>query len=417
MFVAHANRWLTARRGLAVAVAALTIGIQVPSADAAKRKKLSKPAQPMTLVVDLARQRVTGYAGAERIWSSRISSGKRGHRTPTGVFSIIQKRSRHFSNIYNNAPMPHMQRITWSGIAFHGGPIPGYPASHGCIRLPYGQARRLFRLTRMQTRAIVTYSSPRPTLISHANLWNKLPVGSDPEPSDPSDPPVERVPETAPGADDAPVATTGRTVERQTARLLNSVVGGGAAGQPVTNIAARIDGAAVGDDGRDAGDSASREVAVVGPPTTQKEARRRLEAALAGHRSRVTVAESRVRLAKAIVKAHGTKLLTLNKRRRQTIRALAKAKRLARRSERSAKRVKAAMTRLLKANVKIDPETDTFADLAVREAALEERLDRSEADLRISNAEVAELTGTLGRIDDEREIMKPKLASARLEFR
>src|SRR5262249_22850877 len=82
------------------------------------------------------------------LWILRapVSSGQKGRETPAGIFSVIQKEAEHYSNLYDDAYMPHMQRITWSGIALHGGPLPGYPASHGCIRLPYDFAARLFDL-------------------------------------------------------------------------------------------------------------------------------------------------------------------------------------------------------------------------------------------------------------------------------
>lgn len=133
--------------------------------------------KPITVVVDLAAQRATAYRGAEAVFSSPISSGRRGHRTPKGVFGIIQKRPRHYSNLYNGAPMPYMQRLTWSGIALHAGHIPGYPASHGCIRLPHSKARQLFSMTSMNHRVIVTDGSPKPSVISHPLLWDRLPPG------------------------------------------------------------------------------------------------------------------------------------------------------------------------------------------------------------------------------------------------
>ena len=90
------------------------------------------------------------------LWdTSPVSTGKRGHDTPTGVFPILQKRVFHRSNIYANAPMPHMQRLTWDGIALHAGHVPGYPASHGCIRMPAGFAKALFKQTSHETTAVV----------------------------------------------------------------------------------------------------------------------------------------------------------------------------------------------------------------------------------------------------------------------
>ncbi len=104
------------------------------------------------------------------VLQTRISSGQPGHSTPAGVFSVIQKNRHHESNIYSGAPMPFMQRITWSGIALHAGVVPNYPASHGCIRLPYGMAQRLFGMTRMGMRVVVAPADTQAHWIEHASL-------------------------------------------------------------------------------------------------------------------------------------------------------------------------------------------------------------------------------------------------------
>ncbi|WP_294130388.1 L,D-transpeptidase family protein [Sphingobium sp.] len=111
---------------------------------------------PLYLIVSIARQRVHVYRGDRLIGAASVSTGTKGHRTPTGSFPILQKRQWHRSNLYSNAPMPFMQRLTWDGIALHAGHNPGYPASHGCIRLPYAFARQLFALTRIGTLTEVT---------------------------------------------------------------------------------------------------------------------------------------------------------------------------------------------------------------------------------------------------------------------
>jgi len=102
---------------------------------------------PLLLVVSLDEQRAYVYRNGVLAGVSTVSTGKKGHETPTGVFTILQKNKDHYSNIYDNAPMPYMQRLTWDGIALHAGGLPGYPASHGCIRLPSEFARRLFEVT------------------------------------------------------------------------------------------------------------------------------------------------------------------------------------------------------------------------------------------------------------------------------
>lgn len=102
------------------------------------------PAGPVVAVVNLHTQHVQVYRNGVAIGYSSASTGKPGHGTPVGLFSVLEKQRHHRSSIYNNAPMPWMVRLTWGGIAFHGGPLPGYPASHGCIRLPMDFAPRLF---------------------------------------------------------------------------------------------------------------------------------------------------------------------------------------------------------------------------------------------------------------------------------
>lgn len=106
-------------------------------------------ASPISLAIDLANQRAFAFQGRALVGIAAISSGRRGHGTPTGTFPILEKARFHRSNIYSNAPMPFMQRLTWGGVALHAGIDPGRPASHGCIRLPYGFARILFRATRV----------------------------------------------------------------------------------------------------------------------------------------------------------------------------------------------------------------------------------------------------------------------------
>ena len=96
-----------------------------------------------------------------------VSSGQRGRETPAGIFSVIQKNAEHYSNLYDDAYMPHMQRITWSGIALHGGVLPGYPASHGCVRMPFDFAERLFDATRLGMRVIVAPGDAAPVDIVH----------------------------------------------------------------------------------------------------------------------------------------------------------------------------------------------------------------------------------------------------------
>jgi lipoprotein-anchoring transpeptidase ErfK/SrfK len=113
-------------------------------------------AQPVTVVVSLPMQRAYVYRGDTMIAAATVSTGKDGKDTPTGIFPILQKREMHRSNLYNAAPMPFMQRLTWDGVALHAGNNPGFPDSHGCIRLPAAFARKLFSITSVGTNVIVT---------------------------------------------------------------------------------------------------------------------------------------------------------------------------------------------------------------------------------------------------------------------
>ena len=113
------------------------------------------PPGPLQIVISIRKQQLTLYAGGQAVAQSQVSTGVPGHPTPQGVFSIIQKQIYHESNLYSSAPMPYMQRITWSGVAMHQGVVPGRPASHGCIRLPAEFAKRLWSITRVGTRVII----------------------------------------------------------------------------------------------------------------------------------------------------------------------------------------------------------------------------------------------------------------------
>jgi hypothetical protein len=114
------------------------------------------PAGPVVVIVSLPEQRMYVYRNGVRIGLSTVSTGTKGHTTPTGMFTILQKKVRHESSIYEGARMPHMQRLTWTGIAMHAGHLPGYPASHGCVRLPVDFAEKLYSVTRSGTSVIIT---------------------------------------------------------------------------------------------------------------------------------------------------------------------------------------------------------------------------------------------------------------------
>jgi hypothetical protein len=120
------------------------------------------PNGPVLVYVDLDRQRATVYRNGVRIAVTTISSGKPGHETPTGVFTILQKNKHHRSSTYNNAPMPNMQRLTWKGVALHAGNLPGFPASHGCVRLPMEFSEILFKTTTMGGTVVIAANRSSP---------------------------------------------------------------------------------------------------------------------------------------------------------------------------------------------------------------------------------------------------------------
>lgn len=133
------------------------------------------PIAPRTILVSIRKQRLRLLDGDREVASTRVSSGQPGFDTPTGVFSILEKKVYHESNIYDGAPMPHMQRITWSGIAMHAGVVPGYRASHGCVRLPASFAKALFQQTDVGGRVIITQDEVSPVRFDHPNLFKPLP--------------------------------------------------------------------------------------------------------------------------------------------------------------------------------------------------------------------------------------------------
>ena len=140
----------------------------------------ARPAgEPIMTIVSLSNQRVTIYDADGWILRAPVSSGQTGYETPSGIYSVIQKEEEHHSNLYDDASMPFMQRITWSGIALHAGPLPGYPASHGCVRMPYEFAQRLFDMTKIGMRVIVARNDVRPVEIDHPVLFKPKLVRAD----------------------------------------------------------------------------------------------------------------------------------------------------------------------------------------------------------------------------------------------
>jgi|SRR6185437_1002587 len=133
------------------------------------------PEGPMMLIVNLKTQRATLYRNGIPVGATTVSTGRSGHATPTGIFTILEKRVVHHSSKYDNAPMPYMERLTWAGVALHAGNLPGYPASHGCIRMPAGFAKLLYGLTGLGMTVVISDApatprvAPTPWLLSSDN--------------------------------------------------------------------------------------------------------------------------------------------------------------------------------------------------------------------------------------------------------
>jgi lipoprotein-anchoring transpeptidase ErfK/SrfK len=139
-------------------------------------KEAVKPQGPLIIAISIERQNLKVYDANGFFAETPVSTGMRGHSTPMGVFSVIQKHKFHRSNIYSGAPMPYMQRITWSGVAMHAGVLPGYPASHGCIRMPMAFAVKMWGWTRMGARVVVTPGEMTPSSFSHPLLTAQHPA-------------------------------------------------------------------------------------------------------------------------------------------------------------------------------------------------------------------------------------------------
>lgn len=245
------------------------------------------PQGPMLVVVNIATQKLVAYRNGVPIGVSTVSTGKPGHRTPLGVFTVLQKAVHHRSSKYSNAPMPYMQRLTWSGIAMHGGKLPGFPASHGCVRLPHDFAPLLFGETSLGMTVVIVNQpavlrlAPTPqTVAAGYRRGPQLPTTWRPELS-PSGP-VSIVVSAADrrmvvlrnGVEigSAPVQFEGE-VDRVQAYVLQSVVGGQYNWRTVQLPgvrAATADGAADNNGGRFQGTDLFRQAlaSVVGPGTT-----------------------------------------------------------------------------------------------------------------------------------------------------
>ena len=177
---------------LALAGAGLSLSVPAAAQDLAARTLApgsytwasDAPSQgAVRVVVSIPRQLAYVYRGEQLIGLSTVSTGKEGHETPVGSFTILQKRETYFSNIYDSAPMPWMQRLTWDGIALHAGQIPGRPASHGCVRLPAAFAKQLFALTSLGATVTITdedpAAAPAPTAPPPEDLLPEVTASND----------------------------------------------------------------------------------------------------------------------------------------------------------------------------------------------------------------------------------------------
>lgn len=160
-------------------------------------RETRKPQGPLIVAISIENQSLKVYDANGFFAESPVSTGMRGHATPMGVFSVIQKHKWHRSNIYSSAPMPYMQRLTWSGIALHAGVVPGYPASHGCIRMPTGFATQMWGWTRMGARVVITPGEIAPTSFSHPLLMTQKPTPAPVASSEPAKPQIAPPPANA----------------------------------------------------------------------------------------------------------------------------------------------------------------------------------------------------------------------------
>src|SRR3954453_1397588 len=169
-------RWPPAIVTLAVmaALTALSLDAEAAQARPATPKEETAPrhaGEPILAIVSIKSQQVTFYDADGWILRAPVSTGTTGRETPAGGFAVVERKEDTRSNMYDNAHMPHMQRITWNGVALHGGPLPGFAASHGCVRMPYGFAEKLFEKTRIGMRVIVAPNDAAPVEFSHPALF------------------------------------------------------------------------------------------------------------------------------------------------------------------------------------------------------------------------------------------------------
>lgn len=167
-------------RPAAAVFATMAALASLTSAVAAKQERPARPtettaqretSEPIMAIVSIKSQKVTFYDAEGWMTRAPVSTGTKGRETPAGIFAVLEKDKDHHSTMYDDASMPNMQRITWNGVALHGGPLPGYAASHGCVRMPFGFAEKLFDKTRIGMRVIVSPTDAEPVEFSHPILF------------------------------------------------------------------------------------------------------------------------------------------------------------------------------------------------------------------------------------------------------
>lgn len=181
------------------------------------------PQGPLLMIVNLRRQRALLFRNGVPVAATTVSTGKQGRETPTGVFTILQKHVEHYSSKYDNAPMPYMQRLTWQGVALHAGKLPGYPASHGCIRLPTAFAKLLYGVTTLGMTVVITSRDTQPRIAPVPSFF----AGGESEKS-PDAGPVDWQPAKSPSG---PVSIVVSAADGRAVVLRNGVIIGSA---PVT---------------------------------------------------------------------------------------------------------------------------------------------------------------------------------------
>ena len=168
------RRWRPSTFAAMAALAVLTAPVTAKQARPAPVTEATAPreaGEPIMAIVSIKAQKVTFYDADGWIWRAPVSTGVAGRETPAGVFAVLEKDKDHHSTLYDDAWMPNMQRITWNGVALHGGPLPGYAASHGCVRMPYGFAEKLFNRTWIGMRVIIAPDDAAPVEFSHPALF------------------------------------------------------------------------------------------------------------------------------------------------------------------------------------------------------------------------------------------------------